>query len=136
MSGSASPEAKEIARDLAALRGPAMEAVMLDDLQNTLRDERASVRKHNGQPDRKEDDVIHLGDTTIIHPSASASSPVAANDWFKKAAVAASLLGAGSVVGAGIPWLVGAFDKSDVPVITVPANDLDTRYELHIGAER
>ena len=130
---SASPEVKKIARELATLRGPATEAIMLDDLQNVLRDERASTRKQNGQPDRKEDDMIHLGDT-IIHPAATAATLVqsAPMSGLKKAALAAALLGAGGGLGAAVPFAVDALKPSTPPPVTAPI-DADTLYELHIG---
>ena len=70
----------------------------------------------------EEDMRVHIGDEIHNYPAAIA----------KKVALAAALLAAGGGVGAGIPWLVGAFDKP-VPSAVSSMQDEDTQYELHIG---
>ena len=65
-----------------------------------------------------------------------AASPVtsAATPLWQKALVSAALVASGAGAGAGIPWLLGAFDK---PAAVQPAVDTDTNtlYELSIKPE-
>jgi hypothetical protein len=59
---------------------------------------------------------IHVGDTVNHNYPPKASG-------LKKAAITAAQLAAGGGAGAGIPYLMGAFDKPDA----------DTKYELRLG---
>ena len=121
--GGLSKEAKDIARDHAKVKFPATEAVMLEDLQQTLRLSRDVARAHQkqcgeleGLPEKEGESMIHVGDyyaapsqrnhglaapqPGIPAPSQPPTEP-AWKTWAKRLGVplAAAGLGAGGLAG-------------------------------------
>lgn len=92
-----SDEAKDIARQLAHLRGPATEAVMLDDLSRVLAHQRKVTEAHARQyldvPMEAEDEnVIHLGDVNVSHSTAAPEQQATGTSTAAKTIQAASLV--------------------------------------------
>ncbi len=76
-----------------------------------------------------EDMKVRIGDEIHNHPAAVAAPAAIA----KKVALATALLAAGGGVGAGIPWLAGAFDKPAASA--APMQDIDKNWEIRIESE-
>ena len=150
-----SPEAKGIARDFAALRFPVKEAMMLEDLGQTLKLSRDLVRSHykarcEAEVPDEEEMPIHVGDITqnfqmptappaappiVPPPPPPSTTPTVASKLPSMTkvvtTVAALIIGSGAV-GATVPWLLGAYDSPPVQEVTIPP-DSDTHYKLRIG---
>ncbi len=119
------------------------EAVMLQDAQELLAQQRKSVSAHNKQNGLQEPDEdvgnIILGDTTINHAPAQQK---AALSGLAKAgiAVAAGLaLGGGVGLPLAIPSIIDALKPAVQQVLPTPApagNDTDTLFDLFIGAPK
>jgi hypothetical protein len=67
---------------------------------------------------------------TSAAPAAPAAST--ATPFWQKALVSAAMVASGAGAGAGIPWLLGAFDEP-AAVATPTFEDKNTQYELHLG---
>lgn len=111
------------------------EAMMLQDAQAVLAQNRqasqATQRQFdNNMPASEEMGSIHIGD--ILHaapPAGAVPSPAAGSSWATKGAMLGALLLASGGLGAAVPWIYGALTK---PAPAATADDVDTRYELHI----
>lgn len=105
----------------------AHEAMMLQDAQQTLKQDRAATKAHtentHGRPmETENDDMIHIGDHVTVQQPAQAKGGVS-----KLAAaglVAASLLGGGAVVA-------GLMNHAQQPTASpMKASEYDVRFKL------
>lgn len=100
-----SEQAKEIARQLAQLRGPALEAVMLEDLAATLKHDRESSAAHQAkmldlEAQPEDENVIHLGDSyNVSHLPAAPQQQAAGTSTAAKVVQGASLVVGGAGLG-------------------------------------
>ena len=69
-----------------------------------------------------------------VAPVETAVSAATTPLW-QKLLASAALLASGAGAGAGIPWLLGAFDQPAIVQPAAPAIDTDTQYELSIQPE-
>ena len=128
------PTLKRIARQQASLQFPANSAVLLNDLDQTLRLGREVSRAHHRRhgievPAEEADEMIHVGDLTVNHPApAQQATPQPST----LARLAPWLLG--PLVGAGAIAGYHAMQPKPEPprtTINVPAGT-DTWYQYDI----
>lgn len=120
-----SDEAKEIARQLSQLRGPATEAVMLEDLAAVLKQQREVTQTHAAKflevPIEKEDEnVIHLGDVNVSHATAAPQQQATGTSTVAKAIQAASLVFGGGGLASLVLAAAGLLGGSDPPPAPEP----------------
>ena len=82
-------------------------------------------------------DQYHVNNTPQTETSAvgfiaDTATKVATGSKLKTALLSTALLASGCGLGAGIPWLLGAFDK---PESVSPTTDTNTQYEFSITPE-
>lgn len=71
-------------------------------------------------------------ETSAVGFIADTATKVATGSKLKTALLSTALLASGCGLGAGIPWLLGAFDK---PESVSPTTDTNTQYEFSITPE-
>lgn len=106
-----------------------------------------------GEPIEEEPVNISIGDVIQYLPQAAAESMVAqlpatpvtapapatpataATPLWQRAALTAALLASGAGAGAGVPWLLGAFDKAPAAAVqpTPQGVDADTWFDLRLS---
>jgi len=100
-----------------------------------------------GWPGNEGDDAmgVNIGDHIHYHQAVEpvakqqAVAPAATTTpLWQKLLTSAAMLASGAGAGAGVPWLLGAFDRPAVVQPAATAIDTDTQYELSIqsGADK
>ncbi len=133
----------------------------LQDWRALQRDDRDAVRRyrnktvfgdndpaHSQEPDMG--DILIADNITIGQPGAAQAAPAAPQtaatsappqvasglSGLAKAGIAAALLASGAGAGAGVPWLLGAFDRQPAAAVEQPVQADDTWQTLRLSSPR